>query len=84
MPGVGGSSSRSEGKKREIKKEKWKRGNERRKERKERESGEKRKRGEREKEIWGVCSGFEIRIYSIFYFLKKVSFLIILRQNFNF
>ena len=29
-------------------------------------------------------SGFEIRIYSVFDFLKKVSFFIVLRGNFNF
>ena len=41
-------------------------------------------RGEKERERRKWVSGFEIQIYSIFDFSKKVSFLSVLRQTFDF
>ena len=54
---------------------------EKRKEEDERKNGEEERRRRRKKK-W--VSSFETRIYIIFDFLKKVSFLIVLRQNFDF
>ena len=86
MSGVAGP--RLVGGKGKRKREKRKR---ERKEKEKREDGEERRgeeRKEREKKIWGGgCSGFpnfKIRIYSVFGFSEKVSFLDRFKMNFDF
>ena len=84
MPGLVGDGA-SQREKKEERKEGEKKRRERRRERKRRKSGEERVERERKKKKnLGGVSGFEIQIYSVFNFLKEVSFFSILKQNFDF